>query len=44
MHDPALGATREALFIDGFEPVDLSAYQVCIDMRDRALALGCPTL
>lgn len=44
MHDPALAATREALFIDGFEPVELSAYQVCVDMRDRAFALGCPTL
>ena len=44
MQDPALGATREALFIEGFEPVELSAYQVCIDMRDRAFALGCPTL
>ena len=44
MHDPALTATREALFIKGFEPVGLSAYQVCVDMRDRALALGCPTL
>lgn len=44
MQDPALAATREALFIEGFEPVELSAYQVCLDMRDHAFALGCPTL
>ena len=44
MHDPALGATREALFIEGFEPVELSAYQVCTTMRDRAYALGCRSL
>ncbi len=44
MQDPVLGATRAALFIGGFEPVELSAYQVCIDMRDRALALDCPSL
>ncbi len=42
--DPALAQVREDLFITGFEALDYPAYQVCLDMRDQALALGCDTL
>ncbi len=42
--DPALAQVREDLFITGFEALDYPAYQVCLDMRDQALALGCATL
>jgi hypothetical protein len=40
----ALAPTLRALFIRGFEAVDLAAYQVCLDMQDQALALGYPSL
>ena len=40
----ALAPTLRALFICGFEAVDLAAYQVCLDMQDQALALGYPSL
>jgi len=44
VHDPALQALREDLFITGFEPLEASAYQVCADMRESAAALGCLAL
>lgn len=44
MLDPDLRTVLPDLFIDGFEPVELPAYQMCTDMRDRALALDCPAL
>ena len=40
----ALATTLGALFISGFEVIDLAAYQVCLDMQDQALALGCTCL
>ena len=44
MRSPALAPTLTALFIRSFETVDLTAYQVCLDMQDRALAMGCTRL
>ena len=44
MLDTGLSETRKALFIGGFEAIELPAYQVCIEMRDRAVSLGCPSL
>ena len=40
----ALATTLGALFISGFEAIDLAAYQVCLDMQDQALAMGCDRL
>lgn len=40
----ALAPTLRALFIRGFDAVDLAAYQVCLDMQDHAFALGCTQL
>jgi len=40
----ALATTLGALFISGFEVIDLAAYQVCLDMQDQALAMGCDRL
>jgi ABC-type phosphate/phosphonate transport system substrate-binding protein len=40
----ALANALGALFIGGFEAVDLAAYQVCLDMQDQALAMGYPSL
>ena len=38
--DPALAQVRDDLFINGFEALEYPAYQICLDMRDQALALG----
>ena len=40
----ALATTLGALFIGGFEVIDLAAYRVCLDMQDQALAMGCDRL
>lgn len=40
----ALAPTLKALSIVGFEAIDLAAYQVCLDMQDQALAMGCARL
>ena len=40
----ALATTLGALFICGFEAIDLAAYQVCLGMQDQALAMGCARL
>ena len=44
MRSPALAPTLRALFIHSFNAIDLTAYQVCLDMQDQALALGCKSL
>jgi ABC-type phosphate/phosphonate transport system substrate-binding protein len=44
VQSPALAPTRQALFISGFDVVELTAYQVCLDMQQEALALGYPAL
>ena len=44
MRSPALAPTLTALFIHRFDTIDLTAYQVCLDMQDRALAMGCTRL
>jgi ABC-type phosphate/phosphonate transport system substrate-binding protein len=38
--DPGLAQVRRSLFIGGFEPLELSAYDICRRMRDQAAALG----
>jgi len=42
--DPDLAEALDALFINGFEPLDFADYQPCQAMYDTAMALGCPTL
>ena len=44
MRSSALAPTLAALFIHRFDTVDLTAYQVCLDMQDQALAMGCARL
>ncbi len=44
MQDPALSTVRKALFIQDFVPTEVSAYRICAQMRDRAIALGCDAL
>lgn len=44
MQSPTLAPVLRSLFISGFDRVDLAAYQVCLDMQDQALALGCDRL
>lgn len=44
MQDPGLAALRKDIFLKGFEPLEFSAYRVCTDMRDHAIALGYPVL
>jgi ABC-type phosphate/phosphonate transport system substrate-binding protein len=41
---PALAPTLQALFISGFDTVELAAYQVCLDMQQQALDLAYPAL
>jgi len=42
--DDALQQVRADLFIQRFEALDASAYQVCADMRDAAYTQGCAAL
>lgn len=42
--DPVLAEVRAALFIDGFEAVDSSPWQVIDDLRRRAAEHGCVAL
>jgi ABC-type phosphate/phosphonate transport system substrate-binding protein len=42
--DPALAASREALFLTGMAPVDATDYGILLDYRDRAANLGYPLL
>jgi ABC-type phosphate/phosphonate transport system substrate-binding protein len=42
--DPALAATREALFLTGMAPADIADYGILLDYRDRAVNLGYPLL
>lgn len=44
VQDPALQALHQALFIKNFVVLEPAHYQVCLDMRDQALALGCTSL
>ena len=44
VQSPALAPTLQALFISGFDVVELAAYQVCLDMQQEALAMGYPAL
>lgn len=44
VQSPALAPTLQALFISGFDPVELPAYQVCLGMHEQAMALAYPAL
>lgn len=44
VQSPTLAPVLRSLFISGFDPIDLAAYQVCLDMQNQALALGCDRL
>jgi ABC-type phosphate/phosphonate transport system substrate-binding protein len=39
-HDPALAPVRDALLLEGFEPVELSAYDSVLALEHRAQAAG----
>jgi ABC-type phosphate/phosphonate transport system substrate-binding protein len=42
--DPALAASRAALFLTGMAPADSADYAILLDYRDRAANLGYPLL
>ncbi len=42
--DPALAASRAALFLTGMAPADAADYGILLDYRDRAVDLGYPLL
>jgi ABC-type phosphate/phosphonate transport system substrate-binding protein len=42
--DPALAASREALFLTGMAPADATDYAILLDYQDRAANLGYPLL
>lgn len=44
VQDPAIDHLLQSLFIKSFEPLEQSDYQVCLEMRDRARAVGCTDL
>jgi ABC-type phosphate/phosphonate transport system substrate-binding protein len=42
--DPALAASRDALFLVGMTPADTADYSILLDYQDRAMKLGYPLL
>ncbi len=44
MQDKASYASRKALFINGFEPLEIDDYRVCRDMHTQAICLNYPSL